>query len=55
MATKEQIERIKYLRGNGLSQKEIADDVSLSPQMISVVLKKLASEFQESKPVDKST
>ena len=51
MATKEQIERIKYLRGNGLSQKEIADDVSLSPQMISVVLKKLASEFQESKPV----
>ena len=51
MATKEQIERIKYLRGNGLSQKEIADDVSLSPQMVSVVLKKLASEFQESKPV----
>ena len=51
MATKEQIERIKYLRGNGLSQKDIADDVSLSPQMVSVVLKKLASEFKETKPV----
>ena len=30
MATEQQIDRIKYLRGNGLSQKDIADDVGLS-------------------------
>ena len=51
MATDDQIKRIKYLRGNGLSQKDIADDVSLSPQMVSVILKQLANEFNESKPV----
>tara|TARA_B100000683_G_scaffold20890_1_gene20001 strand:- start:18282 stop:19877 length:1596 start_codon:yes stop_codon:yes gene_type:complete len=51
MATDAQIKRIKYLRGNGLSQKDIADDVSLSPQMVSVILKQLANEFNESKPV----
>ena len=51
MATDEQIKRIKYLRGNGLSQKDIAGDVNLSPQMVSVILKQLANEFHESKPV----
>jgi predicted transcriptional regulator len=51
MASQKQIERIKYLRSNGLSQKDIAEDVGLSPQMVSVVLKKLAEEFVEHKPV----
>ena len=51
MATDKQVNRIKYLRGNGLSQKEIANDVGLSPQMVSVVLKKLSAQFNESKPV----
>lgn len=51
MATDDQIKRIKYLRGNGLSQKDIAGDVNLSPQMVSVILKQLANEFNESKPV----
>lgn len=51
MASQKQIERIKYLRSNGLSQKEIAEDVGLSPQMVSVVLKKLAEQFVEHKPV----
>ena len=32
MATEQQIDRIKYLRGNGLSQKDIAEDVGLSPR-----------------------
>ena len=52
MASQKQIERIKYLRSNGLSQKDIAEDVGLSPQMVSVVLKKLAEEFVEHKPVN---
>jgi hypothetical protein len=51
MASQKQIERIKYLRSNGLSQKDIAEDVGLSPQMVSVVLKKLSEEFVEHKPV----
>ena len=51
MATDKQVNRIKYLRGNGLSQKEIANDVGLSPQMVSVVLKQLSAQFNESKPV----
>ena len=51
MATEQQIDRIKYLRGNGLSQKDIADDVGLSPQMVSVILKDIASRFNETKPV----
>ena len=51
MASQKQTERIKYLRSNGLSQKDIAEDVGLSPQMVSVVLKKLAEEFVEHKPV----
>lgn len=51
MASQKQIERIKYLRSNGLSQKDIAEDVGLSPQMVSVVLKKLSEEFLEHKPV----
>ena len=51
MASQKKIERIKYLRSNGLSQKDIAEDVGLSPQMVSVVLKKLAEEFVEHKPV----
>ena len=51
MATEQQIDRIKYLRGNGLSQKDIAEDVGLSPQMVSVILKDIASRFNETKPV----
>ncbi|MDA8529696.1 helix-turn-helix domain-containing protein [Candidatus Poseidonia alphae] len=51
MATEQQIDRIKYLRGNGLSQKDIAEDVGLSPQMVSVILKDTASKFKEVKPV----
>jgi len=51
MATEQQIDRIKYLRGNGLSQKDIAEDVGLSPQMVSVILKDIASKFNEPKPV----
>lgn len=51
MATEHQINRIKYLRGNGLSQKEISEDVGLSPQMVSVILKNIASKFGESKPI----
>ena len=51
MANEKQVHRIKYLRGNGLSQKEIAEDVGLSPQMVSVVLKKTAEKFSEYKPV----
>ena len=51
MATEQQIDRIKYLRGNGLSQKDIAEDVGLSPQMVSVILKDIASKFNETKPV----
>ena len=51
MATEQQIDRIKYLRGNGLSQKDIAEDVGLSPQMVSVILKDIASRFSETKPV----
>ena len=51
MATEQQIDRIKYLRGNGLSQKDIAEDVGLSPQMVSVILKDIASKFKEVKPV----
>jgi len=51
MASQKQIDRIKYLRSNGLSQKDIAEDVGLSPQMVSVVLKKLAEAFVEHKPV----
>ena len=51
MATEQQINRIKYLRGNGLSQKDIAEDVGLSPQMVSVILKDIASKFNEVKPV----
>jgi len=51
MATDEQIARISYLRGNGLSQKDIAEDVGLSSQMISVILKKQAETFNEKKPI----
>jgi len=51
MATDEQIARISYLRGNGLSQKDIAEDVGLSSQMISVILKKQAEIFNEKKPI----
>ncbi|MDA1131550.1 MAG: hypothetical protein O3B00_08665 [archaeon] len=51
MATVEQIARISYLRGNGLSQKDIAEDVGLSSQMISVILKKQAEIFNEKKPI----
>ena len=51
MATEQQIDRIKYLRGNGLSQKDIAEDVGLSPQMVSVILKDIASRFNETRPV----
>jgi transcriptional regulator with XRE-family HTH domain len=51
MATEQQIDRIKYLRGNGLPQKDIAEDVGLSPQMVSVILKDIASRFNETKPV----
>lgn len=51
MATEQQMDRIKYLRGNGLSQKDIAEDVGLSPQMVSVILKDIASRFNETKPV----
>ena len=51
MATDEQIARISYLRGNGLSQKDIAEDVGLSSQMISVILKKQAETFNEKKHI----
>ena len=51
MASEETVARISHLRGRGYTQKEIADDVGLSPQMVSVILKELREQSNEVKPV----
>ena len=51
MASEETVARISHLRGRGYTQKEIAEDVGLSPQMVSVILKQLREQSNEVKPV----
>ena len=51
MASEETVARISHLRGRGYTQKEIAEDVGLSPQMVSVILKQLREQSNQAKPV----
>ena len=51
MASEETVARISHLRGRGYTQKEIAEDVGLSPQMVSVILKQLREQSDQAKPV----